>query len=277
MTLDELIDLARTCRHGEFSALASQSDILAVLTEVRDALSRRPAATSEAVAGDYVLVPREPTEAMLDAAWWNGPDVERIAATRSPRDRAKLMYRAMLAAAPASPDRQTRGVQAPPLAEHHRALDAAADALASIYHGDDADVAPFHAMAHKAVGAYFDALKAPTLPVVEKEQDGWTQERIGAWADTVFGPVTDLPRAVKRADEEMRELLTEAEETADPDRMIVEMADVVIVLKRIAHVIGRNLDQAISAKMDINEAREWRSDGTGHGYHVPPTQSGDAK
>ena len=101
-----------------------------------------------------------------------------------------------------------------------------------------------------------------------------TQESIGAWADETFGVVTDLPRAVGRAGEELAEL-KEAAETLTPQDMIVEMADVVIVLMRLANVIGQDLTAAINAKMAINRQRVWKTDGTGHGYHVkqPALQS----
>lgn len=118
-------------------------------------------------------------------------------------------------------------------------------------------------------------LYASPLPVdPAPSQDGVvteTQETIGLWADEVFGKVTDLPRAVRRADEEMAELLEEASGDANPGRMAKEMADVVIVLMRIAHVIGIDLAATINAKMAINRGRKWRADGTGHGYHIKDT------
>lgn len=113
-------------------------------------------------------------------------------------------------------------------------------------------------------------LSALASPTVEREADE-TQEAIGKWADEVFGPVMDLPRAVERASEEMVELHEEADGGADPDKMIVEAADVVIILMRFAQSIGRDLKAAVNAKMAVNRARKWNSDGTGHGYHVSPS------
>lgn len=95
-----------------------------------------------------------------------------------------------------------------------------------------------------------------------------TQASIGQWADSVFGPVTSLPRAVERAAEELKELHEAAEAGHEPATMIVEAADVTIVLMRFAEAIGQNLFAAVDAKMVRNRAREWRSDGTGHGYHT---------
>jgi NTP pyrophosphatase (non-canonical NTP hydrolase) len=125
------------------------------------------------------------------------------------------------------------------------------------------------------MSAYFvpSASALSTLQVQTSEAE--TQEGIGAWADEVFGKVTSLPRTVERAGEELTELAEEAAGDADPDKMIVEAADVVIVLMRFAAVIGRDLNQAVAAKMARNRARKWRSDGTGHGYHTTeaPTPS----
>lgn len=123
------------------------------------------------------------------------------------------------------------------------------------------------------LGRFDEPLYALPPARVEAEE---TQESIGAWADEVFGPVSDLPRAVGRAGEELAEL-KEAAETLTPQDMIVEMADVVIVLMRLANVIGQDLGAAINAKMAINRKRTWNSDGTGHGYHVKPALQSEPK
>jgi len=128
-----------------------------------------------------------------------------------------------------------------------------------------------------ALAAWPDMIAATPAALVSPPDNGEaaeTQESIGAWADETFGVVTDLPRAVGRAGEELAEL-KEAAETLTPQDMIVEMADVVIVLMRLANVIGQDLTAAINAKMAINRQRVWKTDGTGHGYHVkqPALQS----
>jgi len=48
----------------------------------------------------------------------------------------------------------------------------------------------------------------------------------------------------------------------------MEAADVVIVLNRLAHVCGFELNDLVDHKMAINRQRKWKLDGTGHGHHV---------
>ncbi len=47
-----------------------------------------------------------------------------------------------------------------------------------------------------------------------------------------------------------------------------EIADVVIVLYRLASELGVDLLEEIDHKMQINRARQWHRTGDGHGYHV---------
>jgi NTP pyrophosphatase (non-canonical NTP hydrolase) len=54
----------------------------------------------------------------------------------------------------------------------------------------------------------------------------------------------------------------------DADEITEEAADVVIVLYRLAAMCGRDLHEVIDSKMAVNRGRKWKSDGTGHGYHV---------
>jgi hypothetical protein len=54
-----------------------------------------------------------------------------------------------------------------------------------------------------------------------------------------------------------------------------EIADVVIVLYRLASRLGVDLHQEVEKKMAINRNREWKLDNSGHGYHV--RDKGDAK
>jgi hypothetical protein len=46
------------------------------------------------------------------------------------------------------------------------------------------------------------------------------------------------------------------------------MADVIIVLSRLADRMGSNLGLEVNKKMAINRSRTWALDNTGHGYHV---------
>lgn len=98
--------------------------------------------------------------------------------------------------------------------------------------------------------------------------DRETQQSITEWADSAFGPAPSIARIAARANEEMAELLRAATSDAPPDKIAAEAADVVIVMYRLLTVIGADLQDAIDAKMAINRKREWRKDGTGHGYHV---------
>jgi hypothetical protein len=40
------------------------------------------------------------------------------------------------------------------------------------------------------------------------------------------------------------------------------------MLGSLAHQMGKDLAAEIDRKMAVNRAREWRLDGSGHGYHV---------
>jgi NTP pyrophosphatase (non-canonical NTP hydrolase) len=123
-----------------------------------------------------------------------------------------------------------------------------------------------------------------------------TQESISKWAEDTFGPVGCNLRVAVRALEEMIELLyilcprqradlqlliesieidsislRQASGTAsniDDPKAGEEMADVIIVLSRLADRMGSNLGLEVNKKMAINRSRTWALDNTGHGYHV---------
>lgn len=96
-----------------------------------------------------------------------------------------------------------------------------------------------------------------------------TQSTISKWAETTFGTASSNARVAARANEEMAELLRvlTADDTnvADASK---EIADVFIVLYRLADRMGVDIHEVIDQKMAVNRAREWKRDGTGHGYHV---------
>lgn len=48
------------------------------------------------------------------------------------------------------------------------------------------------------------------------------------------------------------------------------IGNIIIKMAEICRSVGRCLSDAIDRKMAINYARHWRTDGTGHGYHVEP-------
>lgn len=173
-----------------------------------------------------------------------------------------------------------------------------------------------------------------------------TQATVAQWAAETFGPEDSLLRVAVRANEELAELLRCLVCGAPAEKVIEEVADVVIVLYRLSdrmsialyeHIVGMaenpragvgwnplkaglqmqggmallcecvsiktdtrdadvademevhirkllmaigtqavrlaiscgaNLSQEIDRKMAVNRQREWRLDGTGHGYHV---------
>lgn len=95
-----------------------------------------------------------------------------------------------------------------------------------------------------------------------------TQESITAWADETFGiPETNLSVA-KRAMKELKELITCLEQDDQHPKAKVEIADVDIVLARLAERLGADRQTEINLKMEINRKRKWVLDGNGHGQHV---------
>ena len=85
-----------------------------------------------------------------------------------------------------------------------------------------------------------------------------TQRTIEEWRAKTFGKPPSLARMTARANEEMAELLR-AVTTPDPRRhdIMMEVADVVIVLMGVAEITGGDLAEAVDAKMQINRRRRW--------------------
>jgi len=100
-----------------------------------------------------------------------------------------------------------------------------------------------------------------------------SQESISRWAEKTFGPAGSNARAVARANREMAELLEHVTSDDRHPEAAEEVADVVIVLYRVATRLGVDLHELIEKKMAKNRARTWQLDGTGHGYHVKETPS----
>lgn len=95
-----------------------------------------------------------------------------------------------------------------------------------------------------------------------------TQESVTAWANETFGVAKSNARIAARANEEMAELLRALTADDANPAAAAEVADVVIVLYRLASYLGVDLMREIDAKMAINRARAWAKDASGHGYHV---------
>ncbi len=94
-----------------------------------------------------------------------------------------------------------------------------------------------------------------------------TQQSICAWAEETFGPATSAATLHARALPEMEEL-SDALRTGDRQEVAHELADIVILLYRVAQESGVDLHTAIDEKMAINRARQWVPAGDGTGKHV---------
>jgi hypothetical protein len=95
-----------------------------------------------------------------------------------------------------------------------------------------------------------------------------TQQTISQWALDTFGPVGSNVRVAARANEEMSELLRALTVDESHPKAAEEIADIVIVLYRLATRLSVDLNAEVDRKMEINRKREWKLDNTGHGYHV---------
>lgn len=95
-----------------------------------------------------------------------------------------------------------------------------------------------------------------------------TQYSVASWADETFGPSGSNARVAARANEEMAELLRALTADDKHPKAAEEVADVVIILYRLATRLGIDLDDEIDRKMAVNRVRVWKRDNTGHGYHV---------
>lgn len=93
------------------------------------------------------------------------------------------------------------------------------------------------------------------------------QKTIGIWGDRVFGPVRDPAALVHRAQQELEELKA-AVEAGGTFAIGDEIADVVILLYRLADRCGLDLDLEVERKNVRNQARKWASNGDGTGTHI---------
>ena len=94
-----------------------------------------------------------------------------------------------------------------------------------------------------------------------------TSSTIRTWSDATFGAPSDLTVLVARARLEMDEL-EQAIREGDMAEAGREAADVVILLHRLAGILGLELNEQVDAKMAINRARKWKTTGDGTGSHV---------
>lgn len=95
-----------------------------------------------------------------------------------------------------------------------------------------------------------------------------SQRTISDWALKTFGNTGTNLRVAIRANEEMAELLRELSVDDNSPKAVTEIADILIVLYRLADRMGYDLHDVIDAKMQVNRKREWKLDKTGCGKHV---------
>jgi NTP pyrophosphatase (non-canonical NTP hydrolase) len=94
------------------------------------------------------------------------------------------------------------------------------------------------------------------------------QYEISAWANETFGEPSSNARIAARANEEMTELLRALTADDEHPKAAEEIADVIIVLYRLATRLGCDIAEEIDRKMAINRGRKWNVTKDGHGYHV---------
>jgi NTP pyrophosphatase (non-canonical NTP hydrolase) len=94
------------------------------------------------------------------------------------------------------------------------------------------------------------------------------QREISQWAVDTFGDASSNMRVAIRANEEMSELLRALSADDNSAKAGAEIADIVIVLYRLADRMGLSLHHEVEIKMEINRNRVWVMSGDGHGHHV---------
>ncbi|MBY2918897.1 MazG-like family protein [Rhizobium leguminosarum] len=94
-----------------------------------------------------------------------------------------------------------------------------------------------------------------------------TQASINDWISTTFGETGSNISVAARANQEMSELVMALAIDDNDPNAVVEAADIVIILYRLAHRFGKDLEAEIDRKMAINRGRNWNV-ANGHGYHV---------
>jgi NTP pyrophosphatase (non-canonical NTP hydrolase) len=90
-----------------------------------------------------------------------------------------------------------------------------------------------------------------------------------------FGlPETSNARLAAHANEAMAELLAVLTIDDEHPKASDKIAGVVIILYVLAARLGKDMDEEIARKMEINRARTWKLADAGHGYHVKADASG---
>lgn len=100
-----------------------------------------------------------------------------------------------------------------------------------------------------------------------------TPASISSWAEKTFGPTGSNMSTAVRANKEMSELLSALTLSDNHPKMGEEIADIIIVLWRLAHRNNIDIQNVIDWKMSKNRDREWILDGNGHGQHAEKDQA----
>jgi hypothetical protein len=95
-----------------------------------------------------------------------------------------------------------------------------------------------------------------------------TQQSVSEWAVDTFGDTGTNVRVAVRANEEMAELLRELTIDDQSPKAPKEIADIIIVLYRLATRMGVSIQEEIDHKMALNRERVWTLDQSGCGKHV---------
>lgn len=95
-----------------------------------------------------------------------------------------------------------------------------------------------------------------------------TSQSIAFWAEEAFGPVPTLTSLIDRAEREFIELREAVGEGHPAEHVIMEAADIAILLHRLVALSGGDLATAIDAKMAVNRLRRWVPAGDGTGQHI---------
>lgn len=102
------------------------------------------------------------------------------------------------------------------------------------------------------------------------------QFTVSLWAEQTFGPASSNARVAARANEEMAELLRALTADDTNPKAAEEIADIYIVLCRLATRLGADLHEQVQRKMAINRLRQWNLTQDGHGYHVRDKSPADS-
>lgn len=94
-----------------------------------------------------------------------------------------------------------------------------------------------------------------------------TQSTINEWITSTFGETGSNISVAGRANQEMSELIQSLAIDDNDPAAVVEAADIVIILYRLAERFDRDLLHEVDKKMAINRTRKWNV-ANGHGYHV---------